>query len=80
MSRKVTKLDHCKAGFAMKTFMKPHTCRKPGLPACAGIVVIGIAGCKPKSSTIQPPPVVEVATVTWADVPVPVLESQLSIN
>ena len=36
MSGRVTKLDHCKAGFAMKTFMKLQTNSKPSLSACLG--------------------------------------------
>jgi len=37
---------------------------------CLGIVVICIAGCKPRSNTIPPPPLVEVAIATRADVPI----------
>src|SRR4029077_6929295 len=54
----------------MKTFMKLRTNSKPSLVACLGIVVIWIFGCKPKSENIAPPPVVEVATVTQAEVPI----------
>jgi RND family efflux transporter MFP subunit len=54
----------------MKTFMRLRTNSKPSLFACLGIVVICITGCKSKSNVIPPPPVVEVATVTRADVPI----------
>ena len=50
--------------------MKLRTNSKPSLVACLGIVVIWIAGCKPKSNVILPPPVVEVATVIQAEVPI----------
>jgi RND family efflux transporter MFP subunit len=54
----------------MKTFMKLRTNSKPILVACLAIQVIWIAGCKPKSNVLLPPPVVEVATVIQAEVPI----------
>jgi len=54
----------------MKTFLKLRTNSKPSLVACIATVVICVAGCKPKSNLIPPPPIVEVATVTQADVPI----------
>jgi len=54
----------------MKTFMKLSTNNKLSLFACVAVVMVCIAGCKPKSNIIPPPPVVEVAAVTRADVPI----------
>ena len=59
-----------KPGSQIVTQMERHTSSKPGILACLGIAVICTAGCKPKSNVIPPPPVIEVATATRADVPI----------
>ena len=49
----------------MKTFTKVQTCI-----FLAAAVWLCLAGCKPKSHVTPPPPLVEVVTVTKADVPI----------
>jgi RND family efflux transporter MFP subunit len=51
--------------------MKQFTKSWHRIIGCLGIMVVFItAGCKPKSNIVAPPPIVEVASATQADVPI----------